>query len=123
MISDQEFGNSLKSTLLNLQTSSNEFAKFTYSMNNGKGALSKLVSDEKFGNTLDSTMSNLQSSTKKLDASMEAAQHNILLRGFFKKKKKAELKKAAADKKIIDQTIKNNLKVAKDSSTINLPPK
>jgi phospholipid/cholesterol/gamma-HCH transport system substrate-binding protein len=110
MISDQEFGNSLKSTLTNLQISSDEFAKFTYSMNNGKGALSKLVNDEKFGNTLDSTMSNLQSSSEKLDASMEAAQHNILLRGFFKKKEKAEAKKAAADKKAADLKKKNDLK-------------
>jgi phospholipid/cholesterol/gamma-HCH transport system substrate-binding protein len=112
MISDQEFGNSLKSTLTNLQVSSNEFAKFTYSMNNGKGALSKLVNDEEFGNTLDSTMSNLQSSSKKLDASMEAAQHNILLRGFFKKKEKAAAKQAAADKKAADLKKKNDLKKA-----------
>lgn len=113
MISDQEFGNSLKSTLTNLQVSSNEFAKFTYNMNNGKGALSKLVSDEKFGNTLDSTMSNLQSSTKKLDESMEAAQHNILLKGFFRKKQKAEAKQAAAAKKAADLKMKNDLKNAK----------
>jgi phospholipid/cholesterol/gamma-HCH transport system substrate-binding protein len=112
MISDQEFGNSLKSTLTNLQVSSDEFAKFTYSMNNGKGALSKLVNDEQFGNTLDSTMTNLQSSSKKLDASMEAAQHNILLRGFFKKKEKAAAKQAAADKKAADLKKKNELKKA-----------
>jgi phospholipid/cholesterol/gamma-HCH transport system substrate-binding protein len=118
MISDQEFGNSLKATLSNLRNSSDEFAKFTYSMNNGKGALSKLMTDEKFGNTLDSTMSNLQASTKKLDQNMEAAQHNILLRGFFKKQEKAKAKKIADEKKAADLKLKNDLKKAKSSGVI-----
>jgi phospholipid/cholesterol/gamma-HCH transport system substrate-binding protein len=118
MISDQEFGNSLKSTLSNLKNSSDEFAKFTYTMNNGKGALSKLMTDEKFGNTLDSTMTNLQASTKKLDQNMEAAQHNILLRGFFKKQEKANAKKIADAKKAADLKIKNDLKKAKSSGIV-----
>jgi len=104
LITDGEFSSSLKSTLTNLQISSNEFAKFTIKMNDGKGALSKLVSDEKFGKTLDSTMSNLQAGTKGLSENMEAAKKNILLRGYFNKKKKAEAKKQAALKK------KNDLK-------------
>ena len=99
LISDEEFSSSLKSTLINLQTSSNEFARFTTKMNDGKGALSKLVSDEKFGKTLDSTMSNLQAGTKGLSENMEAAKSNFLLRGYFKKKKKAEEKKQAELKK------------------------
>jgi phospholipid/cholesterol/gamma-HCH transport system substrate-binding protein len=95
LITDEEFSSSLQNTLINLETSSGEFARFTAKMNNGKGALSKLVSDEKFGKTLDSTMSNLQQGTKGLSENMEAAKSNILLRGFFKKKKKAEAKKQA----------------------------
>jgi phospholipid/cholesterol/gamma-HCH transport system substrate-binding protein len=93
LITDEEFSNSLKSTLTNLQMSSKEFARFTVKMNDGKGALSKLMSDEKFGKTLDSTMQNLQTGTKGLSENMEAAKSNILLRGYFNKKKKAELKK------------------------------
>lgn len=112
LISDEAFSNSLKSTLTNLQTSSSEFAKFTTKMNDGKGALSKLVSDEKFGNTLDSTMSNLQSGSKKLSDNMEAVQHNFLLKGFFNKKKRAEDKKIALEKKAIELKKKNELKQA-----------
>jgi phospholipid/cholesterol/gamma-HCH transport system substrate-binding protein len=40
MIIDEEFSNGLKSILKNLQTSADEFAKFTSKMNDGKGALS-----------------------------------------------------------------------------------
>jgi len=95
LITDQEFSNSLKTTLINLQTSSNEFAKFTIKMNDGKGALSKMMTDENFGNTLDSTMSNLKSGTKALSENMEAAKHNILLKGYFNKQKKVAAKKQA----------------------------
>jgi phospholipid/cholesterol/gamma-HCH transport system substrate-binding protein len=111
LISDEQFSNSLQATLLNLQTSSNEFAKFTVKMNDGKGALSKLVSDEKFGKTLDSTMANLQTSTKGLSDNMEAAKHNILLKGFFKKKEKAEAKRVADLKKQDDLKKKSDLKL------------
>lgn len=114
LITDEEFSSSLKNTLINLETSSNEFARFTAKMNNGKGALSKLVSDEKFGKTLDSTMSNLQQGTKGLSENMEAAKSNILLRGFFKKKKKAEAKKQADLIKQEELKKKNDLKKASD---------
>lgn len=109
LMTDETFSNSLKGTLTNLETSSGQFAKFTTKMNDGKGALSKMVSDEKFGKTLDSTMANLQAGTKGLSENMEAAKHNFLLKGFFKKKQKAEAKKAAELKKQEDLKNKNNL--------------
>ncbi len=97
LISDEGFSNSLKGTLSNLQTSSGEFSKMTTKMNNG---------------VLDSTMANIQGATKGLNENMEAAKHNILLRGYFKKKKKAELKKQEALKKKNEQNLLLN---AKDS--------
>jgi phospholipid/cholesterol/gamma-HCH transport system substrate-binding protein len=115
LITDQEFSNSIKNTLANLQTSSNEFAKFTIKMNDGKGALSKMMTDENFGNTLDSTMSNLQSGTKSLSENMEAAKHNILLKGYFNKQKKAAAKKEAELQK--QEQLKS--KVAIGDSSIN----
>ena len=104
LISDETFSNSLKSTMTNLQTSSNEFAQFTANLNDGKLAVK-----------LDSTMSNLQSGTKGLSENMDAVKHSFLLRGYFKKKKKAALKKQA---EIIKQAAleKNNALInVKDS--------
>jgi len=112
LMTDREFGNSLQNTLVNLENSSREFARFTAKMNDGKGALSKLISDEEFGKTLDSTMSNLQQGTKGLSENMEAAKSNFLLKGFFRKKKKAEAKKAADLKKQEELKKKNELKKA-----------
>ncbi|MEO5889248.1 MAG: MlaD family protein [Ferruginibacter sp.] len=118
LITDEGFSSSLKSTLSNLQTSTDEFAKFTTKMNDGNGAFSKLMTDEKFGKTLDSTMSNLQTGTKGLSDNMEAVQHNFLLRGFFKKKKKAEAKKLAEAKKMEESKRKEGLKNVSDSMEV-----
>lgn len=117
LMTDEGFSNNLKNTLLHLQTSSGEFAKFTTKMNDGKGALSKMISDEKFGKTLDSTMANLQAGTKGLSENMEAAKSNFLLKGFFKKKKKAEAKKMAQLKK--DQEAKTNEQPPTDADNKN----
>jgi phospholipid/cholesterol/gamma-HCH transport system substrate-binding protein len=120
LMTDQTISKSLKSTLVNLQTSSGEFADFTTKMNNGKGALSKLMNDEEFANTLDSTMDNLKTGTKGLSENMQAAQKNILLRGYFNKKKKAEAKQAAALKKQAEIKRKNDLKNAGKKGTPNV---
>lgn len=88
LISDEEFSTTLKNTMTNLQSSSKDFSKFSSKLNDGK-----------FGKALDSTMTNIQGATKGMNETMEAAKHNVLLRGFFKKKKKAEAKKEAELKK------------------------
>lgn len=98
---------SVKNSVDNVDIITSELAEFTYKLNNGKGALSKLMTDEKFGKTLDATMDNLKASSKGLSENMEAAKHNFLLRGFFKKKEKAEAKKKEeAAKKLEEQKMK-----------------
>lgn len=104
LISDEKFSSSLQSTLLNLQTASNEFAMFTAKINSGGLA-----------EALDSTMINIQGATKGLNENMEAAKSNFLLRGFFNKKKKADAKKAADLKKEEDKRKKLEIKNAADS--------
>ena len=86
LIADNEMSESIKNTLNNLQTSSNNFTAFTNKLNNGN--LTK---------ALDSTMVNIQGATKGLNENMEAAKSNFLLRGYYKKKKKAAAKKLKAD--------------------------
>ncbi len=106
LISDDGFSNSLKGTLINLQTSTDQFARFTTNLNDG--ALSS---------KLDSTMSNLQSGTKGLSDNMDAVKNSFLLRGYFKKQKKAEAKKQADLKKAADLKKKNALKNKTDLKT------
>ncbi len=84
---------SVKVSIDNAGVITEQLAEFTYKMNNGNGALSKLMNDESFANDVDATMSNMKKATKGLNENMEAAKHNFLLRGYFNKKEKAAEKK------------------------------
>lgn len=94
---------SVKKSVDNIEVITGQLAQFTYKMNNGKGALSKLMNDEGLAVKLDASMSNLQSSTKGLSENMEAAKHNFLLKGYFNKKEKAEAKRKEELKQKKDQ--------------------
>jgi phospholipid/cholesterol/gamma-HCH transport system substrate-binding protein len=116
LMTDQEFAASLKNTLANLESSSNEFSSFTTKMNNGKGALAKLVSDEKMGKMVDSTLTNVKTGTKGLNEVIEAAKHNFLLRGYFNKQKKAEEKKQQELDEQQELEMKKDLKFVEDNN-------
>jgi phospholipid/cholesterol/gamma-HCH transport system substrate-binding protein len=107
-----DFMKSLKRTVDNAEIITSQLAEFANNMNNGDGALSKLMNDEGFANKLDSTMSNLESGTQGLSENMEAAKHNFLFRGYFnKKKKEAEQKKKEnlkKQKKLEKEKLKKN---------------
>lgn len=81
---------SLQITADNAAIATGEITEILAKVNSGKGSLGKLINDDSMANDLDATMTNLKTSTKKLDENMEAAKSNFLLKGYFKKKKKAE---------------------------------
>jgi phospholipid/cholesterol/gamma-HCH transport system substrate-binding protein len=83
----------LEITAGNAALMSEDLSEIMAKINSGQGTLGRLINDEKIAKNLDATMTNLKTSTKKLDENMEAAKHNFLLKGYFKKKEKAERKK------------------------------
>jgi phospholipid/cholesterol/gamma-HCH transport system substrate-binding protein len=56
------------------------------SIKNGDGAIGKFLMDTSFADNLDQTLVNIKQGTGGFKQNMEAAKHNILFRGFFKKK-------------------------------------
>lgn len=91
---------SLKVTADNAALASNDIVGIVDKINNGEGTLGRLIKDEKMADNIDQTVVNLKKSSKSLDENMEAAKHNFLLRGYFKKKEREAAKaKEEAEKK------------------------
>ncbi|MDR7212360.1 MlaD family protein [Flavobacterium piscis] len=83
---------SVKKSMDNVGVISEELAIFSHSMNNGDGALARLVRDPGMANAMDNTISNLEKGTRGFSENMEAAKSNFLLKGYFKKKEKEKEK-------------------------------
>jgi len=85
---------SLKISGENAEIVTGQLAEILYKINNGEGTLGRLISDTTIATNLQQTIANLKQGSKGLNQNMEAAKHNVLLRGYFRKKKKeAEQKK------------------------------
>ncbi|WP_372767633.1 MlaD family protein [Lutibacter sp.] len=92
---------SLNVTAQNAEVISGQLIEILYDINQGNGTLGMLLQDSTMAESINKTMNNLQKSSKGLNENMEAAKHNFLLRGYFRKKEKkaAELKQEALDLK------------------------
>jgi phospholipid/cholesterol/gamma-HCH transport system substrate-binding protein len=100
-VETEEILEGLKTSADNAALITQQLAEVAYKINHGRGLISRLLGDSSLGNNLNATLVNLKKGTAGLDENMEAAKHNFLLRGYFKKKKKEEDKKnkEAEDKK------------------------
>ena len=85
----------LKQTAAKATVITENLSKASNKLNSTDNALGLLLNDAKTAEQVKTTMGNLQESSVKLNDDLEAAQHNFLLRGFFKKKEKAEAAAAA----------------------------
>ena len=88
----------VNNTVSNAQVISEQLSEIMFKINKGKGTLGRLIQDSSIAENINQTIKNLKKSSKGLDENMEAAKHNFLFRGYFKKKeKKAEKEKQEAE--------------------------
>lgn len=95
---------SLKVTSDNAAIVTEDLAIIMDNISSGRGTIGKLFMDSAFAQDIDKTLTNIKQGAGGFKRNMEAASHNILLRGFFKKKEKEkEKKKEEAAEKAKDQ--------------------
>jgi phospholipid/cholesterol/gamma-HCH transport system substrate-binding protein len=99
LIKDSTYANTFEKALNNVaevgknsKIMSEDLKTVISKFNDKNNAIGVLLTDTTFANKLRVTLSNAQSASLKLDKNMEALQHNFLLRGYFRKQKKAEEK-------------------------------
>jgi len=104
LITDTVIFSQLRATSMQIQQTSatansviENLKTTTEKLNSGNNAAGVLLNDKEAAANIKATLQNLQSGTQKLDENMEALQHNFLLRGFFKRKAKADAKEAAQE--------------------------
>ncbi|MBS1521478.1 MAG: MCE family protein [Bacteroidetes bacterium] len=104
LLTDTVTFNKIQGAITQLQKTVNSASELTQNLNTASkqlvtpnNAIGVLLMDPKGATQVQTTLNNLQQSSIKLNDDLEAAQHNFLLKGFFKKKAKAQadsLKKA-----------------------------
>jgi len=95
---------SLQVTAGNVEVITQQLAEVMYKINGGRGTLGRLIQDTTIAENLNQTIVNLKTSSKGLDENMKAVKHNILLKGYFKKKARAaENKKEDAENKKVEE--------------------
>jgi phospholipid/cholesterol/gamma-HCH transport system substrate-binding protein len=77
----------LKVTGDNSASITNDLAVIVGNIRSGKGTVGKLFMDTVFAENINQTIINIKQGAGGFKQNMNAASHNILLRGFFKKKK------------------------------------
>ena len=81
----------VKETSDNAAYITGDLAVVMHNIRMGKGTIGKLFIDSTFANTLDATLTNIKQGAGGFKQNMDAASHNIFLRGFLKKKKKPDV--------------------------------
>ena len=93
----------MKSTVENAEIITSEMAVLMYKVNNGKGAINRLLFDSTMAKDLSETMENLKEGSESLNDNMDAAKNSILLRGAFKRQKKEEEKRLEEEKEKLEK--------------------
>ncbi|WP_029038732.1 MlaD family protein [Salinimicrobium xinjiangense] len=75
----------LEISALQISDVTTNLQQFSYDIRQGEGALDYILNNPGAVEQLDATLKNIEEATRKFDENMEALQHNILLRGYFKK--------------------------------------
>ncbi|RVU01292.1 MCE family protein [Mucilaginibacter limnophilus] len=107
----------------NAEKLSSNLSDIVYKINTGKGSIGRLLNDDKIAEDLKGTVKQAKSTIKTVDAAtvtlhedLKAAQHNFLLRGFFKKKEKAAKARQDSIRKAQEKAAKERKKQQEEAA-------
>lgn len=99
-LTDTAFAQRLNKTMINIQSISDsvafissDFKSVSKKLNDGNGAIGALLNDTAIVNNLNKSMLNLKNGTGGFNQNMEALKHSWPFKKYFRKQKKANLKK------------------------------
>ena len=98
-VSTDEILEKIKITANNAAVITSDLATVMDNIRAGKGTIGKLLMDSAMAGTVNDAMINIKQGAGGFKQNMQAASHNFLLRGYFKKKEKKANDKAEEDKK------------------------
>ncbi|OOQ61334.1 MlaD family protein [Mucilaginibacter pedocola] len=114
--------NKLAKVADNAEELTTNLSQIVAKVNNGKGSIGRLLNNDKIARDLEGTVKQAQktmvgvhATTATLNEDLKAAQHNFLLRGFFKKKEKAKKARQDSIRKAQEEKLKAKQKAADDA--------
>lgn len=107
----------------NAESLTSDLSEIVSKVNNGKGSIGRLLNNDKIARDLEGTvkqaqktMKGVHATTNTLNEDLKAAQHNFLLRGFFKKKEKAKQDSLKKIKEAKEKALEAKEKAAKEAA-------
>jgi phospholipid/cholesterol/gamma-HCH transport system substrate-binding protein len=104
--------NKLTGIAENAESITGDLADMFSKVNNGQGTLGRLLNDDKLSKNLEATIESANKTVKTIDKAadgvsqnMEAAKHNFLFRGYFKKKEKQRIEDSTKRAKAIQDSL------------------
>ena len=92
----------VKEVIVSLEKSAGEIEQMTSNLNkfseeiiNNEGVLDYVLHDSTLVEQINATLENAEAASKKLDENMQALQHNILFRGYFKRQARIKAREEA----------------------------
>lgn len=102
LLKDTVSAGNIREVISSLEQSGKEIEQMTMNLNefsqqfkNSEGALNFILHDSSFVDNLSATLENAEAASKKFDENMEALQHNILFRGYFKRQARIKAREEA----------------------------
>ena len=106
----EQVGGRIENIVINIDTLSGHLAGIFAKVNTGHGTIGKLINNEKLSKDLEQTITSAKKTVQTADKAaqglnenMEAAKHNFLLRGYFKKKERKRIKDSVEKAKALQK--------------------